>query len=194
MRVLVLCALLVITGCANRQQHYQLQDLPLPAASGDGCCWQAAQQLEIHHGQAVHRLGAALARTAEGASLVLLDPLGRRLFSVRQRNATLETWRSPEMPEGLPERFLLASSMLAWWPLTEWRLLETGEWSLVSGTDTRQLRYRGAPLLTITYSPASRSLAAGIDSTTVVRNETVLLEHHKTPLRITVVTTHWEML
>jgi hypothetical protein len=193
MRVLVLCALLITTGCASRP-HYPLQDLPLPAASGAGCCWQATQQLEIHYRQAVHRLGAALARTAEGASLVLLDPMGRRLFSIRQRNTTLETWRSPEMPEGLPERFLLASSMLAWWPLTEWQVSATGEWSLVTGTRTRQLRYRGAPLLTITYSPSSRSPAAGIDSTTVVRNETVLLEHHKTPLRITVVTTHWELL
>jgi len=75
------------------------------------------QQLEIHYRQDTYRLSAALARTAQGASLVLLDPLGRRLFSIRQQDGQLETYRSPELPDDLPERFLLASSMLVWWPL-----------------------------------------------------------------------------
>lgn len=194
MRVLLVCLwILMLGGCASRQ-HYQLQDLPLPAAAGQGCCWQAAQQLEIHYRQDTYRLSAALARTAQGASLVLLDPLGRRLFSIRQQQGQLETYRSPELPEDLPERFLLASSMLVWWPLADWQHLQSSDWSLVAGADTRRLMYRGQPVLTATYSPTPVSPSSGIGSATLANKETVQLQHHKIPLSIRVTTTQWRAL
>jgi len=194
MRVLLVCLwVLILGGCASRQ-HYQLQDLPLPAAAEQGCCWQAAQQLEIHYRQDVYRLSAALARTAQGASLVLLDPMGRRLFSIRQQGGQLETYRAPELPQDLPERFLLASSMLVWWPLADWQHLQGSDWSLVAGVDTRELLYRGQPVLTATFSPAPDSVSRGIGSATLVNKEVALLQHHKIPLSIRVTTTQWGAL
>lgn len=185
---LIACWMVLLAGCAHRQ-HYQLEDLPLPAAQGRGCCWQATQQLEIHYKQHVYRLGAALARTADGASLVLLDPVGRRLFSVRQRGAQLEIYRSAELPEDLPGRFLLASSMLAWWSPSEWSSLHGSDWSLVASASRRELLYRTAPLVTITYGPQPQSALDGIAA-----GKSAHLEHHKIPLGITVVTTQWKAL
>ncbi|PUA27668.1 MAG: hypothetical protein B0W54_14055 [Cellvibrio sp. 79] len=188
MRLLIICWMVLLAGCAHRQ-HYQLEDLPLPAAQGKGCCWQATQQLEIHYKHQVYRLGAALARTTDGVSLVLLDPVGRRLFSIRQRGEQLETYRSAELPEDLPGRFLLASSMLAWWPASDWNLLQGSEWSLVSDVSRRELRYRAVPLVTITYGPQD-----GTATEAGLQGKSARLEHHKIPLGITVVTTQWKAL
>ena len=201
----MLLVALILGGCASRQ-HYQLVDLPLPAAAGEGCCWQASQQLEIRYQDQVFNLNAALARTQQGASLVLLDPLGRRLLSIRQQGAELEVWRSPEMPADLPERFLLASSMFVWWPLAEWRHLQGSDWSIVADTDRRELYYRGKGVMTAVYHPAVYQSAKvyqpadagaaerGIGPHTLSHGETVELIHQKSPLRIWVKTLGWGAL
>lgn len=192
MKVLGIIGLLLLTGCAGRA-HYQLQDLPLPPVNSGGCCWQASQRLEIHHGNSVYRLNAALAQTNEGASLVLLDPMGRRMLSVRQSQGQLDIYRSPELPKALPARFLLATSMLAWWPLADWQseLRNTG-WSIASTARTRVLHFRSKPLLTATYTPVLTSPIAGAGH--MEPKQRILLEHHKTPLRIEVINTHWQPL
>lgn len=187
----VLLLSLVLGGCVTRQ-HYQLADLPLPKVSGSHCCWQASQQLEIRYKERVINLNAALARTHEGASLVLLDPLGRRMFSIRQQGEQLETWRSPEFPADLPERFLLASSILVWWPLAEWDHLRGSDWSVIASNDRRELSYRGKPILAAIYRPVgAAAVVNGIGPHTLEEGERVELIHQKSPLRIIVKTSHW---
>lgn len=190
----LLAFLMLIGGCANRQ-HFQLQDLPLPATNKtSGCCWQAMQRLQIRYRGETFDLNAALARTPEGASLVLLDPLGRRLFSVRQlpdhqHGTGLETWRSPEFPRSLPERFLLASSLLVWWPENDWAHLRGSDWSLVTTGNTRELYFRGQPILIATYSDGDTA-RTGMHFSARAQGETVELQHRKIPLHITVITLH----
>lgn len=184
--------LLLLAGCASRQ-HYQLQDLPLPANNSEGCCWQATQQLEIHYRQSVYQLNAALAHTATGARLVLLDPMGRRLLSIQQTQGQLDVYRAPELPEELPARFLLASSMLAWWPLVDWQgELRTTEWLIDANEQGRVLRFRGHPLLTAHYTPTLATPVAGAGQ--MAPKQRILLEHKKIPLRIHVTTTQWQPL
>ncbi|HSC81224.1 MAG TPA: DUF3261 domain-containing protein, partial [Chitinolyticbacter sp.] len=141
-----------------------LAQLPLPATPAGNCCWQAVQQLEIHYGEQDYRLTGALAQTKTGATLVLLDPLGRRLLSVQQQGDQLQSWRAPELPPGLSERFLLASSMLVWWPLAAWQtaLPADSAWQIQRAGDQRILSHKGEPIISASYGADARALEEGM--------------------------------
>lgn len=186
--------MLIASGCVSRQVQ-TLADLPLPATPANNCCWQALQQLHINYQQQNYQLTGALAQTRAGITLVLLDPLGRRLLSVqKQRDDALQTWRSPELPEGLPERFLLASSMLVWWPLADWQtaLQLTPEWQVNSTTNTRVLSHRGRPIISASYGPAPVSVVEGMTQKSVGQAEVVVLQHQLQPMTITIATERLE--
>lgn len=204
MRLLVISLLtLVISGCVSRQVQ-SLTDLPLPAAQAGNCCWQVLQQLDIRYGEQTYKLTGALVQAKTGVTLVLLDPLGRRLLSIQKEGETLQTWRSPELPSDLPERFLLASSMLVWWPLADWQiaLQQTPDWQLTSSANSRVLSHRGRAILRATYRPTHHptyhprpvSVVDGMTEQTVAQAETVLLQHQLQSMAITIKTERWEPL
>lgn len=185
---------LIASGCVSRQVQ-TLADLPLPATPASNCCWQALQQLHINYQQQNYQLTGALAQTRAGITLVLLDPLGRRLLSVqKQGDDALQTWRSPELPEGLPERFLLASSMLVWWPLADWQtaLQPTPEWQVSSTANTRVLSHRGRPIISASYGPAPVSVVKGMTQKSVGKAEVVVLQHQLQSMTITIATERLE--
>lgn len=185
---------LSLSGCASRQVQ-TLASLPLPADQSAHCCWQALQQLDIRYGKQHYQLSGVLAQTRANTTLVLLDPFGRRLLSVTKQGDSLQIYRSPELPPGLPERFLLASSMLVWWPLADWQaLLGNRDWQVRADTNSRLLSYRGQRVLRATYPANSQALSEGMNSASIASHEPVLLEHLYQPLRIRVVTTSWEPL
>lgn len=195
-RLLVISLLmLVVSGCVSRQVQ-SLADLPLPAAHSQNCCWQAMQQLEIRYREQTYKLTGALVQTRTGVTLVLLDPLGRRLLSIQKEGETFQTWRSPELPSDLPERFLLASSMLVWWPLADWQiaLQQTPEWRLTSSASSRVLSHRGRDILSATYGPTPVSVVAGMSQQTVEQAELVLLHHQLQPMAISIKTERREPL
>jgi len=196
MRLLVISLLtLVVSGCVSRQVQ-SLTDLPLPTAHSQNCCWQAMQQLEIRYGEETYKLTGALVQANTGVTLVLLDPLGRRLLSIQKEGETVQTWRSPELPSDLPERFLLASSMLVWWPLADWQiaLQQTPEWQLSSSATSRVLSHRGRAILSATYGPTPVSVVNGMTEQTVAHAETVLLQHQLQAMAITIKTERREPL
>ncbi|MEN0038231.1 MAG: DUF3261 domain-containing protein [Cellvibrio sp.] len=184
---------LITSGCVSRQVQ-TLADLPLPATPASNCCWQALQQLHINYQQQNYQLTGALAQTRAGITLVLLDPLGRRLLSVQKQGDALQTWRSPELPEGLPERFLLASSMLVWWPLADWQtaLRATPDWQVTSTAKTRVLSHRGRPIIGASYGPAPVSVVEGMTQKSVGQAEVVVLQHQLQPMTITIATERLE--
>jgi hypothetical protein len=184
---------LIASGCVSRQVQ-TLVDLPLPATPASNCCWQALQRLDIRYQEQTYQLAGALAQTPAGTTLVLLDPLGRRLLSVQQQGDALQTWRSPELPEGLPERFLLASSMLVWWPLADWQtaLQSTPEWQVSSTADKRVLSHRGRPIISASYGPAPVSVVEGMTQKSVGQAEVVVLQHQLQSMTITIATERLE--
>lgn len=199
-RALLLGMLCALAACSPMRVA-TLATVPLPAATGGNCCWQALQQLEVTYQERQLQLTAAFANKPEGASLVLLDPLGRRMLSVTQQGDGLEVYRAPELPQDLPAQFLLASSMLSWWPEADWqRTLEGTPWQLqaasrAKGTSYRQLTYKGKPLLLIDYgSAAPAQVAQGIGRELLGASERVLLSHERLPLRIRVTSVQWEAL
>lgn len=183
----------IASGCVSRQVQ-TLADLPLPATPAGNCCWQALQRLDIRYQEQAYQLSGVLAQTKSGVTLVLLDPLGRRVLSIQKQGDALQTWRSPELPEGLPERFLLASSMLVWWPLADWQaaLQTTSEWQLNSTADTRVLSHRGRPIISARYGPAPVSVVAGMTQETVAQAEVVVLQHQRQSMAIRVATERLE--
>lgn len=187
--VIALASALLAPGCATRQVQ-TLANLPLPLDSAGHCCWQALQQLDINFDGHRYQLTGALAQTRAGVTLVLLDPLGRRLLSVSKRGDQIDTYRSPELPEGLPERFLLASSMLVWWPLADWQAVLSEPWQVSSDSTGRVLSYRGKALLSASYTPSSRAIVDGMSSASL--QQPVLLQHQHQPLTIGVITTNLE--
>lgn len=197
MRLLAISLLmLLISSCATRQVQ-TLANLPLPVEQSQHCCWQALQQLDINYHQQHYKLTGVLAQTRTGVTLVLLDPFGHRLLSISKHGDALDTYRSPELPAGLPERFLLASSMLVWWPLFDWQALLSVskiDWQLTTHANSRLLSYRGQPMIRATYSPNSTSFVEGMTPATAAQHERVVLEHQRQPLAITIVTDSWEPL
>jgi hypothetical protein len=186
---------LLVTGCVSRQVQ-TLADLPLPATQAGNCCWQALQRLDIRYQAQDYQLTGALAQTPAGVTLVLLDPLGRRLLSIQKQGDALQTWRSPELPASMPERFLLASSMLVWWPLADWQaaLQATPEWQLNSSANSRVLSRRGRPIISASYGPTPVSTVDGITQKTVEQAEVVVLQHQRQAMSITIATERWEPL
>lgn len=191
----IVLLLISLAGCVSRQVQ-ALAELPLPATPASNCCWQALQQLEIRYGEQDYPLTGALAQTTSGVTLVLLDPLGRRLLSVQQQGDEIAIYRAPELPRNLPERFLLASSMLVWWPLADWQaaLQQSPEWTLLSSDTSRVLHYRGRAIIQVDYAQASRSAENGMDKDTLERAGRVVVQHQQQPMTITISTQHWEPL
>ena len=193
-RILLLVGLIgLLSGCVSRQVQ-TLAELPLPATPAINCCWQALQQLEIRYGEEDYPLTGALAQAKSGVTLVLLDPVGRRLLSVQQQGTELETYRSPELPDGLPERFLLASSLLVWWPLADWKtaLQASPEWTLTTSDTSRVLSHRGRVIIRADYS-SSAAVINGMTKQTSP-SEQVVVQHQLQPLRIAIRTQRWEPL
>jgi hypothetical protein len=180
-----------------------LENLPLPADQSANCCWQALQKLDITYGKQRFQLTGVLAQTRTGVTLVLLDPFGRRLLSITKQGDAINTYRSPELPAELPERFLLASSMMVWWPLADWQTLlssrnsgaspNTG-WKLEATATSRVLSYRGQAMVSASYGTNPVSLINGMTSKTVANQETILLQHQRQPMAITITTQSWEPL
>lgn len=194
-RTLIICALaLLASGCATRQVQ-TLASLPLPADASGNCCWQALQQLEIHYGTQTYKLTGALAQTREGVTLVLFDPLGRRLLSINKQGDKLNTYRAPELPEALPERFLLASSMLVWWPLADWQatLASDSSWQITATQAERRLLYRGKPIIHASYTSPSMAAIEGMTSK-VPTDGPVNLQHEYQELSIKVETQRLDSL
>ncbi len=191
LRLLFTCLLVAfVSGCATRQVQ-TLANLPLPADQSGNCCWQALQQLDITYDKQHYKLTGALAQTCAGVTLVLLDPFGRRLLSVNKRGETITSYRSPDLPEGLPERFLLASSMLVWWPLADWQTLLTSSktgWQISVSDSERVLTYGGKAVIRARYTPKSTAVVEGMNKNIVATHEPVVLQHEHQTLSIQVET------
>ena len=191
LRLLFTCLLVAfVSGCATRQVQ-TLANLPLPADQSGNCCWQALQQLDITYDKQYYKLTGALAQTRAGVTLVLLDPFGRRLLSVNKRGETITSYRSPDLPEGLPERFLLASSMLVWWPLADWQTLLTSSktgWQISVSDSERVLTYGGKAVIRARYTPKSTAVVEGMNKNIVATHEPVVLQHEHQTLSIQVET------
>ena len=191
----IVLGLSLLSGCANLPAQQNLTSLPLPTQGP--CCWQALQTLNITYQQKTYTLNAALANSAQGLSLVLFDPLGRRMLSlVRQPNGHINSYRAPELPSTIPEHFLLASSLLVWWPMADWQALlgQSSPWQLAIQGQSRVLSYRGKPIMRAQYPANTSALTQGINAAVATANTPVTLQHLQQPLQLRITTNRFDAL
>jgi len=189
-RLILALLLFVLMSCANIQRG-QLSDLPLPSQSAGHCCWQALQQLNIVRDGNTLSLQGVIAVTEKGLTLVLLDPLGRKLLSVKhQPPQRPEVYQSPELTQTLPSDFLLKSVYFSWWPSVDWPELEDSGWRLSQESTTRRLYYGNTEILSAEYFSESGELG----TMTPANITSTHLRHSQEPISITIRTEQWQAL
>jgi hypothetical protein len=188
MAIIALC----LNACAARHID-TLQTLPLAPGKILPQPGQVLQQMEVSYDQQNMTLTAVLAESDDDTSIVLLDPLGKRLLSITRQGETISHYRDPTMPNGLPVHFLLAASYVAWFHPKQWQALETSPWSLTVGCNHRFLSHRGKPIVTVTFvSPTIKVCSENFDITEVGMR--LSLKHHRQPLSIALTTEQWQPL
>ncbi len=193
-KLLVLLAMLMLLAGCSQMRVSTLETLPLPADQSGNCCWQVLQQLDIEYQARHYQLTAALAQSVDTTSLVLLDPLGRRVLSISKQGEKLDIYKAPELPQDLPARFLLASSLLAWWPegdLQQALLVQT-EWQLKAVAEGRQLIFRRKPVVEIIYPGVPpRIVEQGLGEALLGYGKQARVKHLRLPLTIAVTNLRW---
>jgi len=156
--------LLLLSSCANTQKIAILESLPLPDHKNISCCWQIQQQLSITYDDINIDLQAVIALTKNQKSqpkltLVLLDPLGRRLLSIDNTLGKINVVAAPGGKMELPAKFLLSSIYLAYWPQENWHeALANSPWNLIERTaGKRTLTYQKKSIIDILRTPATPS-------------------------------------
>lgn len=176
-KIALLLLITLLPSCVS-QRIGSLAQLPLPMAKEQPCCWQTLQQWDIKTDQEEMSLQAVLARNNTDAkqtlTLVLLDPMGRRLLSVSDESGHIQslpdTAQQSIQTQG---EFLMAAIYLAYWPRSSWHsALANSDWSLHEskhGTQlTRTLYHAQQRVLTLKISSAG---GPEVD-------QTVQIEHH----------------
>ena len=146
-RRLIACLLLALPlGCALQPTPpaaANLASLPLPDSSELPCCWQAQESLAIDYRGQRHTLTSVMAVEAAGLTLVVLDPLGRKLLTVTQRGSEVTEQLASDAGE-LPVKSLLPAVYLAHMNQQRW-VLDQSPWSIGEQDDNLVLYFRHQP-------------------------------------------------
>ncbi|WP_344933581.1 DUF3261 domain-containing protein [Zhongshania borealis] len=146
-----------LTSCAT-QQHSSIEALRLPPRSTLACCWQSQEsiQITITQNSAIKKIAllSALEVTPTQLTVVIFDPLGRRLASFAQDDAGLHTHSAPpEWDTRLAQQMLLAI-YLHHIPSSAWNF-QGSDWSITTTQRSRALLFRQQIQLQIDYADDS---------------------------------------
>lgn len=194
-RNLCLTLLIVfITGCATSRDTASLQNLPLPSSQAGDCCWQLLQSLNINNGNIQNEdsdqlqaldLQAVVLRQKTGLTLILIDPLGRRLASIVEKNGDVSLKKNTTINTDIPARLLMAAIYLTYWPKQSWTdSLLNSQWQMAqsydqdSGLVNRVLSHKGKDIIKIHNVQAKGPTI----------NQTTTLQHLLLPLSATIKT------
>lgn len=147
-RRLIACLLLLLpSSCALQHRPANLATLPLPDSSELPCCWQAQEYLEIDYLGQLHKLTSVLVVEDAGLTLLVLDPLGRKLVTVTQRGSEISERLASDASE-LPVKSLLPAVYLAHMSRQRWNLRQS-PWSVGERGDNLVLYFRQRPSITV---------------------------------------------
>ncbi|MGI9287726.1 MAG: DUF3261 domain-containing protein [Pseudomonadales bacterium] len=112
--------------------------LPLPDSSELPCCWQSQESLEVDYRDELYQLTSVMAVEKRGLTLIVFDPLGRKLLSVTQHGSEIEKQLFTDSAE-LPVQWLLPAVYLAHMNQQRWST-DQSPWS-VGEQDSRLVLY-----------------------------------------------------
>jgi hypothetical protein len=140
----------------------------LPNSTSLPCCWQAFEKLEIDFHHQPLLLTAVTASNGGRLSVVILDPLGRRLVTIVQEGTDVQVDQSPDVVVDLPVNWLLAGIFLRYLPDSGWKF-DGSTWQVAQTGETRLLKQDGRIRLRLTplgigaQNPASDRYTAYLD-------------------------------
>ena len=150
-RRLITCLfLLLLVSCALQPfspPAADLATLPLPDSSELPCCWQAQESLEIDYRGQQHKLTSVMLVEEAGLTLLVLDPLGRKLVTVTQRGSKITERLASDAAE-LPIKSLLPAVYLAHMNQQRWALNQS-PWSVGEQEGSLVLYYLQRPTVKV---------------------------------------------
>lgn len=156
-----LIALLTLSACANLSTATRLAQLPLPVARQLSCCWQAEEKVEITAPDRTLSLTAAVAVRDGTLTVVVFDPLGRRMATLVHSDGEPQTLSAPPgWPAELSRQMLIGLYLHHLAP-QQWGFSGNEGWSIASDTSHKALSYRQRELVRLDYAmdnPAERTL------------------------------------
>lgn len=150
-RLALVVLLITIQGCSFNPQITANEQPPFPLQAQGSCCWQALQIIKFSTDGQELSVQAVLANTENKLSLVLLDPMGRRLFSLVQHSSgDIDIKQNHDVEYQLPARLLLSAVYLSYWPSSSWQqsLLGSG-WKLKTEGRRRSLAYKNQEIMRV---------------------------------------------
>lgn len=119
------------------------QAIQLPDAGLLDCCWQAQEQIHVHHADGDFRLFAAVVSSKNGLTVVLMDAVHQRLVTILQHGIEVQTQFSQpsESVRQIPIQLLMAGLYLRHLDLQSWQM--EADWRVELAADgVRKLFYR----------------------------------------------------
>ena len=167
--VLVACLLMALSSCSQFTQKHASP--ALPDQRGLACCWQSLEQLEIDSHNKKLTLSSAVAVEHNKLTLVVLDPLARRIFTITQQNNAIVIDKASGVTQELPINWLLIGFYLRHLPEKDWAF-KGSDWQLQHQGDQTRLLESGQLRITM------NTINDNVSSATNPTSETVLIYHH----------------
>jgi len=157
-----------VTSPVSKADVFPLPASLLPDSGSLPCCWQALERLDIDFHQQPLQLTAVSASNGGRLSVVILDPLGRRLVTIVQEGTEVRVDQSPDLAVALPVNWLLAGIFLRYLPDSGWNFAGSS-WQVAQTGATRLLKLDGRIRLRLTpfgigaQNPVSDRYTARLD-------------------------------
>lgn len=146
--------LLALGACASLYGAW-LEQLPLPAASQLPCCWQTEEKVEISAPGRDLLLTAAVAVQKDTLTVVVFDPIGRRMATLIHTEGEPQVLAPPGWPPELSRQLLIGLYLHHLSP-DQWGFSEEG-WSITSTPGLRTLSYHQRQLVKLQYPAHDRA-------------------------------------
>ena len=126
-RCLIILSLIVLSSCAQLVGSTKATDLLLPDTANLPCCWQALEQLEIEFQGKQLTMSSVTVVQNNKLTVVMLDPLGRRIFTIIQQGRNVQIEKSAQIQKDFPVKWLLVGIYLRNMPDSGWTF-ERSNW------------------------------------------------------------------
>lgn len=153
-RLSALALTLALAGCAVIPAHTASTAFPVLAPSTLGAAHSARQLLHAAFGEHDLAFQCVIDARPDAFTVVGLDALGQRWFSLHHDGRALEARLGPQAPQQLDPRRVLADLQLALWPLSALQQALAGSAWQVSepAPATRRLRRDGRLVAEVHYA------------------------------------------
>ena len=131
-RCLIIFSLITLSGCAHFLNYTKGTEPLLPDTANLPCCWQALEQLEIEFQGTTLSMSSIIAVHNKELTVVILGPLGRRIFTVTQRGKNVQVEKFAGIKRYFPVKWLLIGIYLRYMPISGWKS-ENSDWVIKSG-------------------------------------------------------------